>query len=94
MRRIVFGAILGATAMYFMDPGHGEARRNKVLGRAAERKETVLEAARSTAAAVSGATKAAAPATDERLDAVLPSKGKSSNGGPVQPGAAGQKSEG
>jgi gas vesicle protein len=89
MRRILFGAIVGAIAMYFLDPGHGEERRNMLTGRWSERNETVLEAARTTAAAVTSASQTA-PSAAERLDQIEPSKGKPSNGGRVRSGSPGQ----
>jgi hypothetical protein len=78
MRKIFFGAILGAAAMYFLDPGHGAERRQMLTGLWSERKETVLEAARTTAGAVSAVTQG----VGDRLNPVVPA-GDSGNGSPV-----------
>ena len=51
MKRILFGAVVGALTMYFLDPVGGADRRRKLSGDWAGQKDTVLEAARSTAAA-------------------------------------------
>ncbi|HEV3233728.1 MAG TPA: hypothetical protein VG329_04185 [Candidatus Dormibacteraeota bacterium] len=53
MRKIIFGAVLGAVAMYLLDPERGAERRLVVTNLWSERKDTVLEAARTTAGAVS-----------------------------------------
>ena len=53
MRKILFGAVLGAIAMYLLDPERGAERRLVVTNLWSERKDTVLEAARTTAGAVS-----------------------------------------
>ena len=50
MKKILFGAVIGALAMYFLDPVGGPDRRRKLSGDWAGQKDTVLEAARSTAA--------------------------------------------
>jgi hypothetical protein len=45
--------IIGGAAVYFLDPDHGAERRSWLTGRWEERKDTVLEVARSTASTVS-----------------------------------------
>ncbi len=51
VKKILFGAVIGALAMYFLDPVGGADRRRKLSGDWAGQKDTVLEAARTTAAA-------------------------------------------
>ncbi|MDP9325598.1 MAG: hypothetical protein M3O87_03575 [Candidatus Dormibacteraeota bacterium] len=60
MRKILFGAVLGAVAMYLLDPERGAERRMVVTNLWSERKDTVLEAARTTAGAVSSASQGVA----------------------------------
>ena len=50
MKKLLFGAAIGAAIMYFLDPVGGPDRRRKLSGDWAGQKDTVLEAARSTAA--------------------------------------------
>jgi gas vesicle protein len=54
MRKLLFGIVIGAAAMYLLDPEHGAERRARAAGGWREQKDTVLEAARSTASVVSG----------------------------------------
>jgi hypothetical protein len=52
VKKILFGVLLGAAAMYYLDPVAGPDRRRKLSGGWAEQKDTVLDAARSTASTV------------------------------------------
>jgi hypothetical protein len=52
VKKILFGVILGACAMYYLDPIAGPGRRRKLSGGWADQKDNVLEAARSTASTV------------------------------------------
>ena len=52
MKKILFGVLLGACAMYYLDPVAGPDRRRKLSGSWADQKDTVLDAARSTASTV------------------------------------------
>jgi hypothetical protein len=54
VKKILFGAVIGAVIMYFLDPVGGADRRRKLSGDWAGQKDTVLEAARSSAAAAAG----------------------------------------
>jgi hypothetical protein len=83
MKKILFGAILGAAAMYFLDPEGGESRRQMVTGLWHERKDTVLEAARTTAGAVSGIPDEVGGVVGERLDRVRAQDDVASNGSPL-----------
>jgi hypothetical protein len=51
VKKILLGAAIGAVTMYFLDPVGGADRRRKLSGDWAGQKDTVLEAARNTAAA-------------------------------------------
>jgi gas vesicle protein len=53
MRKVMFGILVGAAAAYLLDPEHGAERRARLMSGWQEQKDTVLEAARSTAGAVS-----------------------------------------
>jgi gas vesicle protein len=88
MRKLFFGAILGAVAMYFLDPKQGGERRQLISGLWASRKDTVLEAARTTAGAVSGVSQE----LGSRVGDALPGGGDSGNGNPVK-AEAGTKPE-
>jgi hypothetical protein len=52
VKKILFGILLGAAAMYYLDPDAGPDRRRKLSGSWADQKDTVLDAARSTASTV------------------------------------------
>jgi hypothetical protein len=52
VKKILFGILLGASAMYYLDPVAGPDRRRQISGRWTDQKDTVLEAARSTASTV------------------------------------------
>ncbi|HXO67249.1 MAG TPA: YtxH domain-containing protein [Candidatus Dormibacteraeota bacterium] len=52
MKKILFGVLLGAAAMYYLDPVAGPDRRRKLSGSWADQKDTVLDAARTTASTV------------------------------------------
>jgi hypothetical protein len=51
VKKLLFGAVIGAVIMYFLDPVGGADRRRKLSGDWTGQKDTVLEAARNTAAA-------------------------------------------
>ena len=91
MRKIIFGAVIGATAMYFLDPRQGADRRKLLTGLWAERKDTVLEAARTTAGAVSGVSQGVSGVVSDRLTDVQPSDESSTNGSPVESGSSEKK---
>ena len=92
MRRILFGAILGAAAMYFLDPERGGDRRLMIEGLWREQKDTVLEAARTTASAVSTASSEVSEVVGSGLGNLRPGTETSGNGAPV--GARGSASKG
>jgi hypothetical protein len=75
MRKLFWGAILGAAAMYFLDPERGGERRQMISGLWSDQKETVLEAARTTAGAVSRVS--------SKVGDVLPIGEAPTNGSPV-----------
>jgi hypothetical protein len=52
VKKILFGVLLGAAAMYYLDPVAGPDRRRKLSGSWADQKDTVLDAARTTASTV------------------------------------------
>jgi len=54
MKKILFGAILGAAAFYYLHPEKGPDRRARLSGLYGSRKATVLEAARNTTSVVAG----------------------------------------
>jgi gas vesicle protein len=83
MRKLFFGAIVGAVAMYFLDPERGGERRQLLSGLWSSRRETVLEAARTTAGAVSGVSQG----IGSRVGDVLPLGSDTGNGQPVESGA-------
>lgn len=72
MRKILFGAILGALAMYFLDPGQGADRRRMLTGMWRENKDSVLEAARTTAGTVSSVGQDVGTVVGERLNDLRP----------------------
>jgi hypothetical protein len=83
MRKILFGAVLGAILMYFCDPQRGAERRELITGLWGERKDTVLEAARTTAEAVSGASQQVQTVIGDRLAEVNAGGDSGTNGAPV-----------
>src|SRR5258708_23397741 len=54
MKKILFGALIAALAIYYLDPEQGERRRNQLAQLWATRKDTVLDAARATSSTVAG----------------------------------------
>lgn len=42
MKKLLLGIAIGAGAVYFMDPTHGDERRRKLVGMWDENKDTVL----------------------------------------------------
>jgi hypothetical protein len=54
MKKILFGAILAAGAFYYFHPEQGAARRERLSNLWGSRKDTVLEAARTTSSVVAG----------------------------------------
>ena len=54
MKKILFGALIAAAAIFYLDPEQGELRRNQLTRLWAARKDTVLEAARATSSTVAG----------------------------------------
>jgi hypothetical protein len=83
VRKILFGALLGAAAMYFMDPERGAERRLMIEGLWRERKDTVLEAARTTASAVSTASSEVSEVVGSGLGNLRPGASAEGNGAPV-----------
>jgi gas vesicle protein len=87
MKKILFGAILGAVAMYFLDPERGENRRQTITGLWHERKDTVLDAARTTAGAVSGISNEVSGVVGGGLERGRAQEGAATNGSPLGSGA-------
>lgn len=83
MRKILFGAVLGAVLVYFLDPERGAERRELISGLWGERKDTVLEAARTTAGAVSGASQQVQSVIGDRLAEVTAGDEVATNGAPA-----------
>jgi gas vesicle protein len=84
MRKILFGAILGALAMYFLDPGNGGERRQMLSGLWREQKDTVLDAARTTASTVSSVSQDVGTVVGEKLNDIRPGGSEgASNGSPA-----------
>jgi len=54
MKKILFGALIAALAIYYLDPEQGERRRRRVTQLWDARKDTVLEVARATSSTVAG----------------------------------------
>ena len=78
MKKVLFGAALGAVIMYFLDPVGGADRRRKLSGDWASQKDTVLEAARNTAATATSVSQTVGDIVGSR-DAE-PGEGESTNG--------------
>ena len=84
MRKILFGAILGALTMYFLDPGEGGERRQMLTGLWRERKDTVLDAARTTASTVSSVSQDVSTVVGEKINDLKPGTSEpASNGSPA-----------
>ncbi len=54
MKKILFGAILAAAALYYLHPEAGAERRKRLSGLWGSRKDSVLEAARNPSSVVAG----------------------------------------
>ncbi len=54
MKKIIFGALLAVAGFYYFHPEKGAERRNKLSGLWGARKDTVLDAARTTSSVVAG----------------------------------------
>jgi gas vesicle protein len=68
LRRLFLGAVLGAGAMYLLDPDKGHERRRQALNLWAENKDQVLETARSTSMQVQAVSQQAATAAGKAAD--------------------------
>ncbi|MEA2646637.1 MAG: hypothetical protein QOE92_1720 [Chloroflexota bacterium] len=83
MRKILFGAILGALVMFFLDPEHGGERRQMLNGVWRERKDTVLDAARSTAETVTAVSQDVGTVVGGKLNDLRPGTSEAgTNGNP------------
>jgi gas vesicle protein len=79
VKKILFGAAIGAVIMYLLDPVGGTERRRKLSGDWAGQKETVLEAARNTAATATTVSQTVGDIVGNKV-AELRSEGESANG--------------
>jgi hypothetical protein len=85
MRKLLLGAIIGGALVYFFDGDNGGQRRRQAAGLWQARKDTVLDAARTTAGAVS----AVSHEVGDLVAEIRPTGAGVSNGAAVGEGLAG-----
>ena len=86
MRKLLLGMIIGGAAVYFLDPENGGERRARLSGMWRERKDTVLEAARTTASTVTSVRQEVGGKVSD-LRAKVDSKPEKAENGKVAVGA-------
>jgi hypothetical protein len=89
VKKILFGGILAAAAFYYFHPEAGAARRER-LSSLWSRKDTVLEAARSTSSVVAGVSQEVGDRVGTKI-AGIRTEGDRSNGNTLT-GAASTRS--
>ena len=73
MRKLLFGAIIGALAVYLLDPERGSERRARFTQRWGQQKDSVLDVARQAGGIVGSASQGVTELVGQRA-------GDSSNG--------------